>query len=338
MKLKAKLIIDCLSARRGSALAPLGFRSGAPRSTTVGRSMEPLPHPTSPDPPEPGDRRDYLPKRLGKFVRDATDLSVREVEAAWRAGRVSVRESPGAPCARSLATHVFPGDVVHLDGVRLRSGKPTYLGLLHKPAGVTSSSREPGARLDLRPWLALAPRGSFAVGRLDRETTGLLLLTNDGDLANAVLQPTHKAIKHYRLTLATQLERDDPRLLALAAPCERYRGARRVTLLETQPRRSLVDLFLQEGKKRQIRRMCYALGLRLVHLHRLAIGPIELGSLPLGALRAATGAERGALWHAVGGRAAAEQAQLAALFREAADARADGRPDARLERWLQAYC
>jgi pseudouridine synthase len=181
------------------------------------------------------------------------------------------------------------------------------------------------------------PQGLFPVGRLDRDTTGALLFTTDGDLASAVLRPDHALEKEYWLWLNEPLTASDARLslllegLPLLGAVAR---ASRVSLLSTTEDMSELLVFLQEGKNRQIRRMCRAIDLRLLHLHRRAIGSIRVDDLPMGAHRALHAREVLALYAAVGGRDAIRARQCAALERTARKLRAEDRPDLRLEAWL----
>ena len=232
---------------------------------------------------------------------------------------------------------VHEGDLVELDGMRLLERARHGTAKLNKPAAVTSTARDPLGQADLTPWLAHMPPGMFPVGRLDRETTGLLLFTTDGELADALLQPQRHVDKKYWLWLNEELSPHDPRLLAMTQPSPAFDCAKQVELLRHTPDHSEVELTLDQGKHHQIRRLCRALGLRLLHLHRRSIGPISLGDLALGEARPLGDAEITALWAAVGGRERIRAAQIAALMRHAAQARERGQPDARLDAWLEQH-
>ena len=276
----------------------------------------------------------FVPRRLGKFVRDSTILSVRQIRDAWAENRIRLLSFDGAAGQPTLESRVFEDDRVQLDGQVLLPRRQQSVSMLHKPAGVTCTCRDPDGLPDLAPWIRAMPEGMYPIGRLDRDTSGLLLFSTDGDLANSLLQPVHKTLKRYRLWLDEPLGPDDPRLRAMITPSPNYDCARQVTAPVPVACGAELILTLDEGKNRQIRRLCYALRLRLVGLHRLSVGPLTLGSLPVGEFRILDGAEVEALWDATGGRASTEQAQLAALRRDAADRRAEGQPDRRLEAWL----
>jgi 23S rRNA pseudouridine2605 synthase len=288
---------------------------------------------------EPRSQGCVIPTRLDKFVREATSLSLRGIRQAWADGRIRVQ----APCTpsqaaavRGLNHFIHEGDVVELDGRQLTRRTEHYAAILNKPVDVTSSARDPLGQQDLSPWLSRMPEGTFAMGRLDRETTGLLLFTTDGDLADAVLQPLRHTDKVYWLWLDEELAADDPRLRAMLEPSPHFDCAKHVAILHRSADHVELALTLDQGKHHQIRRLCRALRLRLVHLHRRSIGPIGLGELPIGDFRPLRPGEVSELWRAVGGRQRVHEAQVAALKRHAENARRALRPDARLEAWLEA--
>ena len=278
-----------------------------------------------------------LPRRLDKFIRDASSLSHQAIRRAWAEGRIAV--FPGVPGVAlrpgvDLNQLIYAEDEVQLDGQRLSLRTEHFSAKLNKPSGVTSTARDPHGGADLRPWLEQMPDGAFAVGRLDRETTGLLLLTNDGELADAILQPVRHVDKTYWLWLDDELDDGDPRWAAMTQPSPHYDAAKRVKLLHRSPDHIEIEMTLDQGKHRQIRKLCRALGLHLQHLHRRAIGPIALDGQPVGDCVPLTPVEVDALWASVGGRERTWRAQRAALRRQAQKARDRNHPDPRLEDWL----
>lgn len=278
-----------------------------------------------------------LPRRLDKFVRDASGLSYKAIRRAWEAGRVRVLPGVSGVTLRpglDLNQLVYAEDEVQLDGQRLLLRTEHHTAKLNKPSGVTSTTRDPLGGPDLRPWLEPRP-GTFAVGRLDRETTGLLLLSTDGELADALLQPARHVDKKYWLWLDDELADGDPRWAAMTEPSPLYDAAKHVRLLHRSPDHVEIEMTLDQGKHRQIRKLCRALGLHLQHLHRRSIGPIELGELPVGECVPLTPVEVEALWASVGGRERTWRAQRVALERQAQKACAQQHPDPRLEDWLQ---
>lgn len=279
-----------------------------------------------------------LPRRLRKRVAESLELSLQLVDEYWQAGRLRViTKGTGEPQILSLEALIFDDDRLLLDGAPLECVSTRSYALLNKPKYVTSTAHDPDGKSDLSPYLREMPRGCFPVGRLDRETSGLLLFTSDGDLANAVLRPDHQTTKTYWLWLDDVLEADDPRLSSLLEGVE-HNGQRLIAKHARITSRSEyateLELTLTQGKKRQIRHMCRALDLHLEHLHRCRIGPLSDAGLALGSWRPLSPEEVAALWSAVGGKADLRQRKVAALFRLAREARAAGAPLLRLEAWL----
>jgi 23S rRNA pseudouridine2605 synthase len=265
--------------------------------------------------------------------------------AAIRQGRVRVQVGDG-PAEVVLEAYrlIYPDeDLVWLDDQPQRPQAPTCYVMLNKPLGVVSIVRDPTGKPGLDPWMATLPEGTFAVGRLDRDTSGLLLLTNDGDLSFALMSPHHHVPRHYEVEVAATLTlADDPRLIALSGDLVLRDGtarARSVRVLEVdhEAERSRLEIVLGEGRKRQVRRMVGASGLTLLNLRRVRLGPLALGDLEPGALRALSEDEISALWESAGGADISRQGALRALRSQARDNRADGTPLVRLEAWLTAY-
>jgi len=256
-------------------------------------------------------------------------------------GQVVVLE-PGTPAPKAMRVDdlVFEDDTVLLNQVRLEPRSHHVTLMLNKPGDVTATLRDPHGQRDLTAFLEAMPAGVFPVGRLDRDTTGMLLFTNDGDLANAILHPDHQTEKVYWLWLDEPVLEDDPRLGQMVEGVRLGTSlARAVNALVQHRTDSQTELLvtLCEGKNRQIRRMCRALGFNLTHLHRKAIGPLSLGSLAVGDWRPLTPSEVEQLWLAAGGRQRATERKLAALETRARERRERGEPDLRLEAWLEHF-
>ncbi len=279
-----------------------------------------------------------LPRRQRKRVAQSLRVSLQVVDEHWAASRLRVYR-PGWPAPRviPLQALVFDDDVVLLDGAPIGPAAATVCAVLNKAKGVTCTARDPNGRADLSPYLRVMPPGCFSVGRLDRDTTGLLLFTNDGDLANAVLRPDHRIDKLYWLWIDEALSADDPRLTQLVDGVSHngeVLAARSVSVLATSFAGTELALTLTQGRNRQVRRMCAELALPLVHLHRRRVGPLTDADLAPGALRMLDPAEVEVLWQALGGRGELRQRRVDSLARQAKEARDAGTPDLRLERWL----
>jgi len=217
--------------------------------------------------------------------------SRRDSEALILAGRVSVN----GQVVRELGTKADPEkDDIRLDGRPLpRPERPVYI-LLHKPAGYTSTCRDPHAEHTVLDLVPHSKARLFPVGRLDVDTEGLLILTNDGDFAFHLTHPGQGVPKTYRATVHGRLSRET--LLKLRKGISLKEGltapARaRVLRYNKKTDRSVVEIALHEGRKRQIRRMMAALGHPVIVLERTAIGPITIRGLKKGQWRYLTPAE-----------------------------------------------
>jgi 23S rRNA pseudouridine2605 synthase len=230
---------------------------------------------------------------LLRLVIDASGLSRRKAFAAIRAGRVTRDSVPQTEPSAEAG-----GEGLLLDGQPLISpaAPKTYL-MLNKPPGyVTSASDELGRRtvLDLVP-AELRAQGLHIVGRLDRDTSGLLLLTNDGDLTYRLTHPRHEVEKEYLVRLA---QPPTPDLLAALRRGSAIDGlVRRPARVQPEPPGSQFDvsITLREGRNRQVRRLVQAAGERVVLLRRVREGPLLLAGLPEGAVRRLTQEELSAL-------------------------------------------
>ncbi len=275
-----------------------------------------------------------VPRRLGKMVREATGLSVEAVDWLWHEGRVELGR--GAPFG--LGELIYQDDTVLVDGTPLATPADRVDFVLHKPEGITTTACDPEGLADLQPWLATLPRGTFPVGRLDRDTSGLLLLTSDGDLAHALLTPDHHVEKEYLVRVRWRIEPDDPRLGALrrgiALDGEVVVPVRVEWMGHANCASDLLRVVVCEGKHRQVRRMCRGALLPPSALARTRLGPLHLGDLRASEVRALTDAEVTDLWRAVGGRDEVRRRQRLALHELAHRRQLAGTPDLRLERWL----
>jgi 23S rRNA pseudouridine2605 synthase len=194
-----------------------------------------------------------------------------------------------------LGTIVGDGDRVEVDGRTVAvPAEHTYL-FLNKPIGVVTTMRDPAGR---RTVADLLPRGArvVPVGRLDYGTSGVLLLTDDGELAHCLLHPRYGVEKTYRVAIAGRLSEPKVRRLheGIALDGSLTAGAK-VRVVAVRRDRSVVDVTIHEGRNRQVRRMFEALGHPVLELARTRFGPLRLGNLPPGDLRSLTAKERAAL-------------------------------------------
>jgi 23S rRNA pseudouridine2605 synthase len=225
--------------------------------------------------------------RLAKYLAHAGVASRRAAEKLIAGGRVSV----GGEVVTDPARDVDEGSDVSLDG-RNVAPEPREVWAVNKPAGVVSTAREPGKRQAVTE-LVDSERRLYPVGRLDADSTGLILLTNDGELANRLTHPRYGVPKTYRLWVARPPSDADLERLRRGVRLED--GPTSPAEVERRGERE-IEVTIREGRKRQVRRMAEAVGNQVEGLTRIRIGSLELGDLPKGAARALETREIDALW------------------------------------------
>ncbi len=219
--------------------------------------------------------------RLNKFISERGVGSRREADAWIAAGRVTVN---GAPA--KLGTQVTAGDLVRVDGRPLPArSKAVYLAL-NKPRGITCTTERdvPGNIVD---FLRHRER-IFPIGRLDKDSEGLILLTNDGDIVNEILRVEHGHEKEYEVKVDRPVT---PAFLSMMAAGVRIRGEKTRPCTIARTGSATFRIVLTQGLNRQIRRMCSALGWRVRELKRVRIMHIRLGALAAGRWRELSEAE-----------------------------------------------
>ncbi len=236
--------------------------------------------------------------RLQKLLAQSGVASRRRCEELMLTGRVEV---DGEVVTR-LGTKVDPRTaVVRVDGERLPPATEHVYLALHKPRGVVSTMSDPEGRRCLADLVADRPERLFHVGRLDTETDGLLLLTNDGELAHRLAHPSHAVPKTYVAEVAGRVRPATAQ--RLRAGVELDDGPVRadaVTIDQSQADRSQVTLVLHEGRNRIVRRMLADVGHPVRRLTRTSVGPVRLAGLRSGQVRELTRTELGPLLDAAG--------------------------------------
>ena len=217
--------------------------------------------------------------RLQKFMADCGVASRRKSEELIEAGRVKVNGH-----VAHIGDKINPKkDLVTVRGKKINSVGRNYYIMLHKPRGYVTTVSDELGRKTVMDLVGDVKARIYPVGRLDKDSEGLLLLTNDGSFANAVSHPGHSFAKVYRVTVRPAV--DDEMLFRLrtgieidgrkTAPCD-------VNVITQEPGRVVLEFVLREGRNRQIRKMCQAAGVKLSRLKRISEGPLRLGTLETG--------------------------------------------------------
>jgi len=235
--------------------------------------------------------------RLQKLLAQSGVASRRKCEELMLDGEVEV---DGEVVTR-LGTKVDPRTaVIRVSGLRLPPISDHVYLVLHKPRGVVSTMSDPEGRPTLEDYVADRPERLFHVGRLDTDTSGLILLTNDGDFAHQMAHPSYEVDKTYVAEVEGEVTRET--VAALLAGVELDDGPVRPTevrvVAATRPK-SIVELVIHEGRNRIVRRLLDHLGHPVRKLSRTRFGPVKLGGLPSGELRELTNDELGALLDSV---------------------------------------
>jgi 23S rRNA pseudouridine2605 synthase len=217
--------------------------------------------------------------RLAKYLASAGVASRRASEEIVRAGRVTVGDATVTDPARD----VRPGDDVTVDGRPVSPEHERVVYAVNKPAGVVSTARDPHGRGTVVSLIPDAGVRLYPVGRLDADTTGLILLTNDGELAHRLTHPSFEVPKTYVATVANAPVREGA-IRALRSGVELEDGPSAPARVRKLAPDTL-EITIHEGRKRQVRRMCEAVGHRVRRLERIRLGPLELGDLKPGGYR-----------------------------------------------------
>ena len=226
--------------------------------------------------------------RLQKYLSECGVVSRRKAEDLIAAGKVKVNGKPA-----TIGDKIDPkNDTVVVAGKKVRKSKKNTYIMLHKPRGfITTLSDEMGRKCVAQLIEDVGTR-IYPVGRLDRDSEGLLLLTDDGEFANLLTHPTHHVPKTYRVTIRPTIT--DEQITALTTGIlidGRMTMPSEVRVLEKKEGRVVIEIIIYEGRNRQIRKMCDALGLEVARLKRTQIGSVKLGMLKQGDWRNLTDEE-----------------------------------------------
>ncbi len=236
-------------------------------------------------------------QRLQKIIAETGYCSRRKAEELISAGRVKLN---GRAC--KLGDKASTKDIISIDGENLVISKKRrfYYIMLHKPRGYVTTMSDELDRKSVSELVKDIPERVYPIGRLDRNSEGLLLFTNDGKFANDIMHPSGHIAKIYRVTVRPKIT--DEQLVRMSEGIE-IDGKKTlpcvINVLTNENGRVVLQMVIKEGRNRQIRKMCEAVGLEVARLKRTAIGPVKLGMLKPGAHRELTSEELRALRTAI---------------------------------------
>lgn len=220
--------------------------------------------------------------RLQKYMAECGVASRRKSEELIAAGKVKVNGK-----IASIGDKVIPGkDKVLVAGKPIQKEEQLYYVMLHKPRGFVTTMQDEQNRKCVAELVAEIPARVYPVGRLDRDSEGMLLLTNDGEFANNMMHPSKHVPKVYRVTVRPDINEDQINQMMTGMMIEGQKTLPAdVRVVTKEPNRVVLELTICEGRNRQIRKMCEALGLEVARLKRISIGPVKMGMLQQGKWR-----------------------------------------------------
>ncbi len=236
--------------------------------------------------------------RIQKVLSDNGVLSRRKAEEYIKEGRITVNGRPA-----KIGNPINPGkDIIAIDGKRVYITNKTqkvYL-MLNKPRGYVTTMSDEMGRKCVAELCEDAPAKVYPVGRLDKDSEGLILMTNDGNFANSVMHPSFNISKTYRVTVRPDVDEDILVKLATGVMVDgKMTAPAQVHVITKETGRVVLQITITEGRNRQVRKMCEAVGLEVARLKRISVGPIKLGMLKPGAWRELTPAELTAIRNAM---------------------------------------
>ena len=220
--------------------------------------------------------------RLQKYLSECAVASRRKSEELISQGRVKVNGR-----VAQIGDKVSPrNDSVAVNGKKVVMNKKQYYIMLHKPRGFITTMEDEMGRKCVAQLVSDVGARVYPVGRLDRESEGMLIMTNDGEFANALTHPSKHVSKTYRVTVRPNINEEQLTAFSEGILIDGKKTAPAdVRVIEKQDNRVVLEIIIYEGRNREIRKMCEALGLEVARLKRTSIGSVKLGMLPQGKWR-----------------------------------------------------
>ena len=220
--------------------------------------------------------------RLQKYLAEAGVASRRKCEELIAQGKVEIN----GEVITTQGTKVNGDEIIKVDGRLVRQEQKKVYILLNKPVGYISTAKDEFSRKTVLDLLDTVKERVYPVGRLDYDTSGLLLLTNDGELANRMTHPRNEMPKVYRAMIDGKIGEEDVNSLQSGIAIEDYKTApAKVHVIETGKRETIVEITIHEGRNRQVRKMFETLGHVVLRLKRVAIGPLAIEGIEEGKWR-----------------------------------------------------
>ena len=232
-----------------------------------------------------------MEERLQKIISRYGAASRRKAEELILAGRVRLNGNT----AKLGDTAIDGEDVIQIDGITLRKEPRRVYIMLNKPRGYVTTMADEKGRKTVRDLVADCPERVYPVGRLDLNSEGLLLMTNDGAFANRLMHPSHKIDKVYHVWVSDYRPGADGKLQEPVVMDGRTTSPATVKLLSVKDSIAMLEITIHEGRNRQVRRLCEHVGLTVTRLRRVQEGSLSLGNLPVGQWRELTVDELDAL-------------------------------------------
>jgi 23S rRNA pseudouridine2605 synthase len=221
-----------------------------------------------------------MEERLQKVMAEFGVASRRKCEELILQGRVKVNGEVVAECGRKVDKQ---RDEIEVDGKPLNKSVNKVYILLNKPVGYITSAKDQFNRPTVLDLISEVEERVFPVGRLDYDTEGLLILTNDGELTYKITHPSHNVTKTYRARVAGRIQESDIAAFARGLVIDGYKTApAKLEVIKHLEKDTIVNITIHEGRNRQVRKMCDQIGHKVIRLKRISIGRLKLGDLPTG--------------------------------------------------------